>query len=136
MIIQADAFKASDARGSVSLETCAPVASGCAARALAGRANSLRPAFALVNGAGALADRASAERVVEAEQPWLQRRIGDAAARADQALAEAAGAIKATTKMSLADCFAAALAKQKQTAVYTGDPEFKAVQDDVKVIWL
>ena len=55
---------------------------------------------------------------------------------ADQALAEAAGALKAAKKMSLADCFAAALAQQHQTAVYTGDPEFKAVEKDVKVIWL
>jgi predicted nucleic acid-binding protein len=55
---------------------------------------------------------------------------------ADQALAEAAGALKAAKKMSLADCFAAALAQQQQAPVYTGDPEFKAVEKDLKVIWL
>lgn len=55
---------------------------------------------------------------------------------ADQVLAEAAGALKAAKKMSLADCFAAALAQQRQTAVYTGDPEFKAVTKDVTVVWL
>jgi predicted nucleic acid-binding protein len=55
---------------------------------------------------------------------------------ADQALAEAAGAMKATKRMSLADCFAAALAQQNGVAVYTGDPEFKAVQRDVTVVWL
>lgn len=55
---------------------------------------------------------------------------------ADQSLAESAGAIKAATKMSLADCFAAALAKQQQAEVYTGDPEFKAVEGEVKVVWL
>jgi ribonuclease VapC len=55
---------------------------------------------------------------------------------ADQVLAEAAGALKAVKKMSLADCFAAALAQQKQAAVYTGDPEFKAVAKDMKVLWL
>ena len=55
---------------------------------------------------------------------------------ADQVLAEAAGALKAAKKMSLADCFAAALAQQKQAAVYTGDPEFKAVAKEVKVVWL
>ncbi|MCK6557440.1 type II toxin-antitoxin system VapC family toxin [Candidatus Binatia bacterium] len=55
---------------------------------------------------------------------------------ADQALAESAGALKAAKKMSLADCFAAALAQQKQAAVCTGDPEFKAVEKEVKVIWL
>jgi predicted nucleic acid-binding protein len=55
---------------------------------------------------------------------------------ADQALAEAAGTLKATSRMSLADCFAAALAQQKQTAVYTGDPEFKQVAKEVEVVWL
>lgn len=54
----------------------------------------------------------------------------------DQSLAEAAGALKATKKMSLADCFAAALAQQQRSPVYTGDPEFKAVEKEVKVIWL
>jgi predicted nucleic acid-binding protein len=55
---------------------------------------------------------------------------------ADQALAEAAGALKAAKKMSLADCFAAALAQQTHAPVYTGDPEFKAVAKEVKVVWL
>ncbi len=55
---------------------------------------------------------------------------------ADQSLAELAGEIKATRRMSLADCFAAALAKQKKAEIYTGDPEFKSVEKDIKVMWL
>lgn len=55
---------------------------------------------------------------------------------ADQHLAELAGEIKATRKMSLADCFAAALAKQKKADLYTGDSEFRAIEKDVKVVWL
>jgi predicted nucleic acid-binding protein len=55
---------------------------------------------------------------------------------ADKNLAELAGEIKATRKMSLADCFAAALAKRDKLEIYTGDPEFKAVEDDLKIIWL
>jgi predicted nucleic acid-binding protein len=55
---------------------------------------------------------------------------------ADQDLAELAGEIKATHKMSLADCFAAALAKQKKAEIYTGDPEFSAVESELKIIWL
>jgi ribonuclease VapC len=55
---------------------------------------------------------------------------------ADQALAEAAGAMKVEKRMSLVDCFAAALAMQKGAAVYTGDPEFKAIEGEVKVVWL
>ena len=55
---------------------------------------------------------------------------------ADQAMAEVAGEIKASNKMSLADCFAAALAKQRKLEIYTGDPEFKAVEKEVKVVWI
>ena len=55
---------------------------------------------------------------------------------ADQELAELAGEIKATHKMSLADCFAAALAKHRKAEVYTGDPEFKSIETEIKVVWL
>ena len=55
---------------------------------------------------------------------------------ATQELAEVAGAIKADKKMSLADCFAAALAKAHKAAVYTGDPEFKAVEHEIKIVWI
>ncbi len=55
---------------------------------------------------------------------------------ADQSLAEAAGEVKAFHKMSLADCFAAALAKQKKAEIFTGDPEFKAIESELKISWL
>ena len=55
---------------------------------------------------------------------------------ADQAMAELAGEIKASNKMSLADCFAAALAKQSKLEIYTGDPEFRAVEKEIKVMWI
>lgn len=55
---------------------------------------------------------------------------------ADQHLAEQAGAIKAVRKMFLADCFCAALAKQKKADLYTGDPEFEAVEKEVKIAWV
>ena len=54
----------------------------------------------------------------------------------DRELAEAAGEIKASHKMSLADCFAAALARLKKAEIYTGDPEFKAVEGEQKIVWL
>jgi predicted nucleic acid-binding protein len=38
--------------------------------------------------------------------------------------------------MSYADCFAAALSKQKNAELLTGDPEFKAVEKDIKIHWL
>ncbi len=55
---------------------------------------------------------------------------------ADSDLAEAAGAIKAHRKMSLADCFAAALAKLRKADLYTGDPEFRAVENEIRIVWI
>ena len=54
----------------------------------------------------------------------------------DRSLAESTGEIKATKRMSLADCFAAALAKDLKAELYTGDPEFKEVEKEIKIIWL
>jgi len=55
---------------------------------------------------------------------------------ADRELAELAGELKVEGAISLADCFAAALALELDLPVYTGDPEFRAVEPDVKVCWL
>lgn len=55
---------------------------------------------------------------------------------ADQELAEIAGAIKAHRRMSLADCFAAALAQTRKADLLTGDPEFKAVESEIRITWL
>jgi predicted nucleic acid-binding protein len=55
---------------------------------------------------------------------------------ADQGLAELAGEIKATKKMSLADCFATALASQRKADLYTGDPEFRHIAKDIRIAWL
>jgi len=55
---------------------------------------------------------------------------------ADELLAEQAGALKVHHKMSLADCFAAALAQQRRADLYTGDPEFHAIEKEIKIVWL
>ena len=55
---------------------------------------------------------------------------------AGQELSELAGELKVNKKMSLADCFAAALAKREKAEIYTGDPEFKTVEREIKVVWL
>jgi predicted nucleic acid-binding protein len=55
---------------------------------------------------------------------------------ADQELSELAGELKVTKRMSLADCFAAALAKRENAEIYTGDLEFKAVEREIKIVWL
>ena len=54
----------------------------------------------------------------------------------DLHLAKQAAIYKATHKMSYADCFGAALAKIKNVEFVTGDPEFKAVEKEIKVVWL
>lgn len=54
----------------------------------------------------------------------------------DLTLAKQAAIFKATHKMAYADCFAAALAKQKNAELITGDPEFKAVEKEIKIQWL
>ncbi len=54
----------------------------------------------------------------------------------DAGLAKVAGVFKATKKMSYADCFAAALAKVRGGEVVTGDKEFRAVEDEVKIAWI
>jgi predicted nucleic acid-binding protein len=54
----------------------------------------------------------------------------------DLELARQAAIYKATHKMSYADCFAAALAKLKNCELLTGDPEFKALEKDIKIGWL
>jgi ribonuclease VapC len=54
----------------------------------------------------------------------------------DLALARQAAIYKGKHKMAYADCFAAALAKQKNAELITGDPEFKAVEGEVKIGWL
>jgi uncharacterized protein len=55
---------------------------------------------------------------------------------ADLHLVRQAATFKATKKMSYADCFAAALAKLRNAELVTGDPEFKAVEGEIKIGWL
>ena len=41
-----------------------------------------------------------------------------------------------TNRFSLADAFAAALAKEKKAELITGDPEFKVVAKEIAIHWL
>jgi predicted nucleic acid-binding protein len=54
----------------------------------------------------------------------------------DLRLARLAAQFKASHRLSLADAFAAALAKEKKAELVTGDPEFKALADEIKINWL
>lgn len=55
---------------------------------------------------------------------------------ADRRLADLAADFKARHKISLADAFAAALAKERKTELVTGDPEFKSLEKEIKIHWL
>ena len=55
---------------------------------------------------------------------------------ADRDLADVAADFKSRFSLSLADAFAAALAKTHKAELVTGDPEFKAVEKEIKINWL
>ncbi len=55
---------------------------------------------------------------------------------ADEALTRKAAHYKANYKMSYADAFAAALASVKKASLATGDPEFKALERELDILWL
>ncbi len=55
---------------------------------------------------------------------------------ANRELTLQAAHLKASNRMSYADCFAAALAIKKKCELVTGDREFKQVEKDVKVRWI
>jgi ribonuclease VapC len=64
------------------------------------------------------------------------RQLGVELVDADWDLSREAAALKSKHRMSFADCFAAALARQRKATLLTGDPEFKQVQEQVRIQWL
>jgi ribonuclease VapC len=55
---------------------------------------------------------------------------------ANQELTREAARIKAKKRMAYADCFGVALARLRKAELYTGDPEFKVVEKEIKIVWL
>ena len=53
-----------------------------------------------------------------------------------RALADDAADLKARHRLSVADAFAAALARSKKADLVTGDPEFKPLEKEIKIHWL
>lgn len=62
--------------------------------------------------------------------------LGIQFADADWKLTRQAAGFKAMGKMSFADCFAAALAKEERADLVTGDPKFKQLEGEIKIHWL
>lgn len=74
---------------------------------------------------------AEADRVIE-ELSNLQIQL----IPADWAIARHAAAFKVKGRIAYADCFAAALAKQRDAEVVTGDKEFKLLENEVCIHWI
>jgi predicted nucleic acid-binding protein len=55
---------------------------------------------------------------------------------ADWQLTRQAAVFKANGNISYADCFAAALAKNRKAELITGDKEFKVLEDELKISWI
>jgi ribonuclease VapC len=64
------------------------------------------------------------------------KRLGIQFVDADWNLTRLAAGFKAKHRMSYADCFAAALAKDHKADLVTGDKEFQQVQHDIRIHWL
>ncbi len=63
-------------------------------------------------------------------------RFADFSRSTTHALADTAADFKARFKLSLADAFAAALAREKKAELATGDPEFRLLEQEIKIHWL
>jgi len=54
----------------------------------------------------------------------------------DRGLTRLAAGFKARGGLSYADAFAAALAKERNAGLLTGDPELKTLENEIKILWL
>ena len=64
------------------------------------------------------------------------KRLGIQFVDAHWNLTRLAAGFKAKHRMSYADCFAAALAKEHKADLVTGDKEFKQLDGQIKIAWL
>src|SRR4030067_1242298 len=64
------------------------------------------------------------------------RQLGIEFVDVDWRLTRQAGTYKSKNRMSYADCFAAALAKEDKAEIVTGDNELKQVENEIRIHWL
>jgi ribonuclease VapC len=62
--------------------------------------------------------------------------LGIEVVEANWEITQQAALFKTKGKLAYADCFAAALAKLRKAEVVTGDPEFKQIEGEVKILWV
>ncbi len=74
----------------------------------------------------------------EVANQYIQEIMGMAIeiVEADWRLTHQAAIFKVNGNISYADCFAAAIAKIHKAELITGDPEFKILQDEIKIEWI
>jgi len=73
----------------------------------------------------------------DAENGLLRlRELGIEFVEANWSLTLDAARYKSKHRMAYADCFAAALTKQKEAVLLTGDPEFKQIEREITIHWL
>jgi ribonuclease VapC len=75
--------------------------------------------------------QADAERVVQELD-----NLGIEVVEANWEITKQAAIFKTKGKLAYADCFAAALAKLRKAEIVTGDPEFKQIEGQVKILWV
>lgn len=63
------------------------------------------------------------------------RQLGIRFVDADWSLTQQAARYKSQHRMSYADCFAAALSKQRKAHLVTGDQEFTQVEGEISILW-
>jgi predicted nucleic acid-binding protein len=78
--------------------------------------------------------QAAAEQIIREMAGLTIEIVGVDAGNLD--LVRQAAIYKATRRFSYADAFAAALAKIRNAELVTGDREFRAVEDEIKIAWL
>ena len=66
----------------------------------------------------------------------ILRNIGVQFRNVDWELTRIAAQFKARGRISYADAYVAALAKQWECELVTGDPEFRALESEIKIRWL
>ncbi len=64
------------------------------------------------------------------------RQLGIEFVDVDWRLTRQAGTYKSKNRMSYADCFAAALAKDHKADLITSDKEFRQVESEIRIAWI
>ena len=133
MAVDAYVLDAHPIVGSYRGESCRPVVQALVRQARQGtvdlRLTSVN-AGEIVYGVERALGRAAGEDALQEIQVWTHIVV------ADLELALRAGWFKLRGGISYADCFAAALAHRDGIPLITGDPEFRRVEDVIKIAWL